>query len=587
MNQRSLFAAIGLMASFALSSCDGRPGQGQAGSLATTPSPKQPPMPNDTLRDFQLTSMTALAEARLGPEQIVSLGGHHRLRKLDRCILRFEHWAFKNSKGLLAGPKSYKREGYLLLLGQQSGKVIALATRCGVDMSWPHPGLVGESPGGMPKFIAGIVAFSLPDAAPSAPRDYYLVSRETDMSHPSMKNPNWDESGWVPGTFAKFVRETGINSLAFWKTLLESGDRIEFSEVGKNDFAFVTFEQKKVFGIVASDSRDGLKVNEVVPGTAASRAGLLAGDVLVSLNGRSVRNSKEFHAALDSCPVNEPLKVGYSRHRDLPVVESTFAFQHPGNFLSKGKVETLELSRPQEIIALVLAELDRVGALLSTEMYAICRWCKETIDRQEFVQPRDPAEMILYFAPMAAGLVGLDCGIRAGLYAADRIVHFLGDSISTIKTIHEEFGDVRAFYGKHVTLGEPFYLLPDQVRVGDDAQLQATDTSGKEHRLQLAYTAPKPGAAEYLRQLLVESKAAGYRLIAIPDGTDGKGNEHCHLVLLSAGNQPTVLQQLKGYLNLVLIRKGFATAVDHGVSDGKSTRVVLRGLRMVEGLAGR
>ena len=41
---------------------------------------------------------------------------------------------------------------------------------------------------------------------------------------------------------------------------------------------------------------------------------------------------------------------------------------------------------------------------------------------------------------------------------------------------------------------------------------------------------------------------------------------------------------LEGYVNLVLIREGACTAADHGVSDGRSTRLILEAFRRLDKL---
>jgi len=67
---------------------------------------------------------------------------------------------------------------------------------------------------------------------------------------------------------------------------------------------------KAAIGINASnDSLHGVKVSNVVAGTAASRAGLKAGDYLKSIDGRTLATLSDLMKALDDFQPGQTVKL--------------------------------------------------------------------------------------------------------------------------------------------------------------------------------------------------------------------------------------------------------------------------------------
>ncbi|HYV64897.1 MAG TPA: PDZ domain-containing protein, partial [Myxococcales bacterium] len=65
----------------------------------------------------------------------------------------------------------------------------------------------------------------------------------------------------------------------------------------------------------------GVQVMQVEPGKPASRGGLLPGDVIVSLDGKAVRNVDEVHRLLDAGSIGRKLAVKAVRGNDLVDLE--------------------------------------------------------------------------------------------------------------------------------------------------------------------------------------------------------------------------------------------------------------------------
>ena len=105
---------------------------------------------------------------------------------------------------------------------------------------------------------------------------------------------------------------------------------LELGDVGPEAYAFryINDEDRAVIGVVLSAEPRGARIDAVTPDSPASRAGLLSGDVLVSVNGESLA-SKDKDASLDKArraltdlKPDESVRLGYQRgSRATAVVE--------------------------------------------------------------------------------------------------------------------------------------------------------------------------------------------------------------------------------------------------------------------------
>ncbi len=69
-------------------------------------------------------------------------------------------------------------------------------------------------------------------------------------------------------------------------------------------------------------SLDGALINNVQSGSPAERAGLRAGDVVTTLNGRPIRNSAELRARLGLTPIGDEVEFGVIREGGAPQGDS-------------------------------------------------------------------------------------------------------------------------------------------------------------------------------------------------------------------------------------------------------------------------
>jgi Do/DeqQ family serine protease len=94
------------------------------------------------------------------------------------------------------------------------------------------------------------------------------------------------------------------------------GQLAQYGEVRRGTLGLyvqnLTAELAGAFGV---ENGKGALVAEVSEGSAAERAGILAGDVITGMAGYTVNNAQEFNNLEGQLPVNEPLTVEFVRDR--------------------------------------------------------------------------------------------------------------------------------------------------------------------------------------------------------------------------------------------------------------------------------
>lgn len=80
-------------------------------------------------------------------------------------------------------------------------------------------------------------------------------------------------------------------------------DLLTFNEIEKGGF----------LGVACEEEEDGLLVKSIVPNSAAAKAGLQAGDVLVKVDDQSVNNREKLTIIISSKKPNEEVSIEYKR----------------------------------------------------------------------------------------------------------------------------------------------------------------------------------------------------------------------------------------------------------------------------------
>ncbi len=71
--------------------------------------------------------------------------------------------------------------------------------------------------------------------------------------------------------------------------------------------------KRPFLGIQGEDANPGVKLTRVVEGTAARKAGLTVGDIVLSFNGRKLASMQTLHAVIQRCRVGQKIKLVIKR----------------------------------------------------------------------------------------------------------------------------------------------------------------------------------------------------------------------------------------------------------------------------------
>jgi len=104
----------------------------------------------------------------------------------------------------------------------------------------------------------------------------------------------------IPSTMARYV----MDQLA------------RFGEVRRGTLGiFVQDLTSDLAGAFGLDKKRGALISEIIPGSAAEKAGLLAGDVITGVAGHPVASAQEFHNYEGQFPIGEELDIDYVRNK--------------------------------------------------------------------------------------------------------------------------------------------------------------------------------------------------------------------------------------------------------------------------------
>lgn len=517
--------------------------------------------------DLSTRSAGAFGVSGLSPSVMATLPALYRLRNLERCVVKFTHSVYVSS--FLAN-RTYTRTGHLLLLGEENGKTIGITTRCALDFNYPGFQYVDASAPN-PTFMVGVIALEMPG---TTGYDYHIVSPET---------PTFDATFTAP---IEHFKRTFLGSLKMkeemWPQVLESGDRVTYRTLGNNDLVFVEFDNLRMLGISSEEVKGGLRLANVVQDSVAFRAGLKIGDILEDINGVRVTKLSDVELAKKSAPLNKEFTITVNRNGTR--LTRYAVFHHSGNFLSSGTISSLGIEKPTDVLNQLLASLDQLGTLLSTNFYVHCERCHERISRAKVEREPSLLETVARFIPLAGALLSMQ---PAAILTALKVAN----GMNTVVEVFQWLSDVVSKAGDALTylrtfpLGEPVTVPAGDVDVIDTDTLDLRLPGGRTMLVQPAYCrAITERGDDYLKTLLATAATEGMKLLALPDGTDTEGKTHCHLFLVHGSDDTPGGKgnPLDVYVNLMLINEGYSSAQDYGVSDGRSTRLVLESFRKID-----
>lgn len=535
-----------------------------------------------SLAEFRVASREAAAAAGFDDRHVRALPGLSRLRRLATSLVRVTHMAYEEDA--FAPDDVFRRDGWLVLLGEHHGRIIGLTTRCTVDVHQPGYQYLDPREPGVPELVAGLLALHPPGAGPDdTRRDGYLIEHETDWGHALLRQPH--------GRFVdEFLAAAGVDA-GRWPAILERGARVTMHPIGPHDLALVCFEPVRRLGLDVEGAAAGVRVTAVWPGSVAARAGCAAGDLVLSLDGAPLHTPGALQTACDALEWDRPATLRWQRAGPDGVVamQSPVAFRRGVDFVADGTCGTLGVGAPMEAVAALLESLGAVGDLLQTELTAQCAQCRERVARAEVRGAPALAEALGRLVPIAGGLLAIDADRAVDLAGRATGVGSVIESMEEWRRLLAGVDDLERFLSSF-PVGDPIPLDPASVEVLRADRLRARDAAGDTHEFRLAYCAGAPGGERELTRVCAMARAERRLLVAVPDGRDLDGTAHVHLLVVTPEAWPPKDWRAKaalateGYVNLVLIRAGACHAADHGVSDGRATRVVLEAFRRLDRL---
>ncbi len=563
------------------------PATAPAQSAAPTPAPAI--VLPIALPAFRAASRDAAVQAHLAQHQVAVLPQLHRLQRLERCLIKFRHIVYEEDD---FGPDDiFQREGWMVLLGTRDGHTLGLTTRCAVDLHQPGYQYVDGSESGDPELVAGVLALQAPGTDGSKPEHFAhaLIAHETDWSHALLRNPY--------GRFIdEFCRAGGLTA-AQWPELLERGTRVTVKPVGKHDLALVVFDHQRQLGVdldPAEADRNGVRITAVWPGSAAARAGLQPEDRLLRVGRAPCDSAEALLRLIAAAPESQAISLAFERPGDTKPQPHTTAvtFAAPDELTDRGMAETFGIHAPMHAVARLLEALETMGDLLQTDLTAQCSRCRERVQRAEVHGAPSMGEALGRLVPIAGGLLALDADRIADGAAGLPGVGGVVEAITEWRRLLDGVDDLQAFL-RDFPLGDPILLDPATVVIERGDRFSAAPAGGgAAQSFHLAYLESRePQGRALLERTLAMARTAQRALLAVPDGREiGTGRVHVHLLIADASKLPPegwregATLVLEGYVNLVMIREGAATASDHGVSDGRTTRVVLEAFRRLDAL---
>lgn len=93
-----------------------------------------------------------------------------------------------------------------------------------------------------------------------------------------------------------------------------TGQMVEFGQVKRGELGIMGTElNSELAKAMKVDAQRGAFISQVLPKSSAAKAGIKAGDVVVSLNGKPISSFASFRAEIGTMPVGSKLKLGLIR----------------------------------------------------------------------------------------------------------------------------------------------------------------------------------------------------------------------------------------------------------------------------------
>lgn len=158
--------------------------------------------------------------------------------------------------------------------------------------------------------------------------------RSPDVHYPMVRSIfTWiAERGWLQRWYRAYVAmhgedPTGLRALESVSGQPAARLEAQWREwvLGNGAGQFAPDSLDAGLGIEARDATDGIRVTSVQPGSPADRAGIRAGDVIVSMGADDIRSLRDLMTALSRRSAGETAQIRFRRAGSYSMVQVTFA----------------------------------------------------------------------------------------------------------------------------------------------------------------------------------------------------------------------------------------------------------------------
>lgn len=119
---------------------------------------------------------------------------------------------------------------------------------------------------------------------------------------------------------------------------------VEFGQVKRGELGIMGTElNSELAKAMKVDAQRGAFISQVLPKSSAAKAGIKAGDVVVSLNGKAISSFASFRAEIGTMPVGSKLKLGLIRDGKPITVDVTLEQSQQSQVASSNVLPVLKV----------------------------------------------------------------------------------------------------------------------------------------------------------------------------------------------------------------------------------------------------
>lgn len=181
--------------------------------------------------------------------------------------------------------------------------------------------------------------------------------------------------------------------------------------------------RKAMLGVVTEDANPGTKINKIVDGSAADKAGLKIGDIIMAIDGKNIENHKDLVATISQHKKGDEIELELYRNDKIKKVNATLGGDESSNEI--GSLDNLEQFQMPEIMDLrKMFNMSPGGGMVFSSESNVPKMGLEIEESENGLE-------IMMVEPNSAA-------DKAGIKVGDEIKTVQGNSINTINELKSE-----------------------------------------------------------------------------------------------------------------------------------------------------